>query len=347
MTLEQPQIKTRFIELAVTPDRKLRADIQEVPLRRLKLDPNNVRFHHLAEPLSDSEIEEKIWGENDTRDLFREILASRGLTEPPIVDSNYSIREGNRRIVCLRKLNEKTRKGEYATLGIREDLWDTVTCYVLPRDTSEKDVAILLGRFHVSGKKTWRALNIAAHVSELYSKHGLKHEDIRDYLSMSKTTVGRMIKAFEATTEYGKRYTDDKEWLGKFSYFYEAYKKKKLTEWLAKNGNPDRFMDWLGKDRLTRGEQVRKLSDIILIPDALDALDKKGFQAAIAVLSKTDPSVDNKFYGAVRDMVEQLNHVPREELIAAGSDQAKIQALQRLRDTVDDVLRNISAIKER
>jgi len=346
MTLEQPQLKTRYVELAVTPEKRLRLDIQEIPLRRLKLDPTNVRFHHLAAPLSDPEIEAKIWDEDDTRQLLREIIASRGLTEPPLIDSNSTVREGNRRLVCLRKLSEKTHRGEYATLGIREDLWDTVTCYVLPRDTPEKDVAILLGRYHVSAKKTWRVLNKAAHVYDLYMKHGIKHEDIGACRIMGKSTVGQMIKAFQATTEYGEKYKDD-DWLAKFSYFYEAIKRKKVAEWLSKNGNTTRFMEWLGNGRFVRGEQVRRLPDIIKIPEALEALDKKGFQAAIAVLSKTDPSVDNRFYAAVMDMTEKLNDVPRDELIETGNDPAKIQALQRLRDTVDGVLRNVSAIKER
>lgn len=345
MTLEQPQPRTRFLEVSVTPDKKLRLEIQEIPLKRLKLDPSNVRFHHLADTLTDQQIEAQIYEEDDTRKLLREILASRGLTEPPLIDSNNLIREGNRRIVCLRKLSEKTHKGEYATLGIRDDLWDTVTCYVLPRDTPEKDIAILLGRLHVSGRKEWRVLNQAAHISELYNTHHLTHDDLRDYLSMSKTTVGRMIKAFEATTEYGKKY-HDVEWLGKFSYFYEAQKKKKLATWLDKNGNGSMFMEWLGTNKLTRGEQVRKLPDIIQVPEAVDALNTKGFSAAISVLSRTDPSVDNKFYAHVRDMMEELNSLPRDELLNAGTDEARVQALQRLKSTVDDVLKNISALKK-
>src|SRR5947209_18107302 len=105
--------------MAIKQEKKLLHEIQEKPIRRLKLDPTNVRFHHLAAPLSDTEIEAKIWDEDDTRQLLREIIASRGLTEPPLIDSNSTVREGNRRLVCLRKLSEKTHRGEYATLGIR------------------------------------------------------------------------------------------------------------------------------------------------------------------------------------------------------------------------------------
>src|SRR2546426_3831008 len=230
------------------------AEILDLPLKKLKLDPNNVRFHHFANRLSDAQIEEEIWKESDTRDLFREILNSRGLSEPPIVDSSLVVMEGNRRLVCLRKLSERTHNGEYPQMP--ENTFDSVTCYVLPKDTSQKDIAILLGRLHVSGKKEWKALNQAAHIYELFNKHGASQADITNLMSMSKSTVGHMIKAFQLTTDYG-------------------------------------------------------------------------------------------FYARVKDMVERLNDVPREELVEAGTDPVKLEALQKLRDTVDEVLRNVAAIKQR
>src|SRR2546428_6273079 len=219
MTIEQPKMQNRYLEMSVTPDKKIRAEIQKVPLSKLKLDPYNVRFrHHPVKSLSDTEIAAIIWKEPDTKDLYREINTSRGLMEAPIVNSDSIVMEGNRRIVCLRKLSEKAHGGEQP--GTPEDYWDIVEVNVLPRDTPAKDIALMLGRFHVSGKKEWRALNQAAHIAELHNKHGLSQDDIHDFLSMSKPTVGRMIKAFDATTEYGKKFSSDKEWVGKFSYFY-------------------------------------------------------------------------------------------------------------------------------
>jgi len=345
MSLEQPRIENLYIEMAVTPDKKIRAEIQKVPLSKLKLDPNNVRFrHHPPKALSDNEIAELIWKETDTKDLYREINTSRGLMEAPIVNSNYVVMEGNRRIVCLKKLSEKAHSEDQP--GIPADFWDTVECNVLPPQTPPKDIALMLSRYHVSGKKAWRALNQAAQVSELHNKHGLSYDDIHEYLSMSKPTIARMVTAFDATTEYGKKFTKDKEWVGKFSYFYEVYKKPDLITWFEKNGNRDKFMEWLGTEKLAHGADVRELPRIIQVPDALSALDSNGFDAAMKVLSKSDPSVDSKFYGQVKNMIETLDSLPRDELIEAGTDQARIQSLQRLRETVDSVLKDISALKK-
>ncbi len=347
MTLEQPEMQTGFINLSVTPNKKLRAEIQQLPLKKLKLDLNNVRFHHRAEHLTDAQIEKEIWEEDDTKFLLREILASRGLSEPPIVNSNLVVVEGNRRVVCLRKLSEKTHKGEYSDKysDITQDHWDTVTCHVLPGDTPEKDIAILLGRLHVSGKKEWAALNQAAHIYELANKYGATQEDIREYLSMSKATVNHMIQAFKATTEYGEKYPEGGSWIYKFSYFYEMYKRKPLREWLETNSNSEKFQDWLGNGKLTRGMEVRQLPDIILMPEALNAMDSGGFAAALKLLQRSDPAIGNKFYARVKDMVEQLNNVPREELVETGNDPTRLGSLQKLRDTVDEVLRNVAAIK--
>ena len=333
----------RWIEFAVSPDRKMKAEIKKVQLKKLKLDPRNVRFHHLPGMLTDKEIEDRIWLENDTKALFREILASKGLTEPPMIDSTFLTREGNRRVVCLRKLSERTHNGEYP--GFEEDWWDSVLCYVLEPGTPEKDIAILLGRVHVSGKKEWRALNQAAHLWELAEKHGLTQDDVRSLFSMSKVTVNRMIRAFQATTDYGKAFPEDKDWVAKFSYFYELYKRPKLAEWADNNGNLALFSKWIVAGKLERGMDVRQLPDIIANPEALAAMDNGGVKSAVKVLARTDPSVESKFFGRVKDMIDALNEVPREELIAATSDDARRQALVNLRSTVDDVLKNVEALK--
>src|SRR3989454_1891618 len=288
------------------------AEILDLPLKKLKLDPNNVRFHHFANRLSDAQIEEEIWKESDTRDLFREILNSRGLSEPPIVDSSLVVMEGNRRLVCLRKLSERTHNGEYPQMP--ENTFDSVTCYVLPKDTSQKDIAILLGRLHVSGKKEWKALNQAAHIYELFNKHGASQADITNLMSMSKSTVGHMIKAFQLTTDYGKKYPEDTAWVYKFSYFYEMVKRKKtLGAWLEKDENKEKFMAWLAEDKIVRGMDVRKLPEVIDNPTALVALEEGGFDAARKVLAKADPSIDNRFYAHVNGMIDRLNEVPRDE----------------------------------
>ena len=332
------------VTFAVSPERKMVAQIREVPLKKLNLDQGNVRFHQLNRKLTEEEAEAVIWKEADTKALLGEIRASGGLSEYPFVDSNYVVREGNRRLVCHRKLSEMAHAGKVEEFP--KDHWDTVRCYVLAPDTPERDIAILLNRFHVSGKKEWRALNQAAHIWKLSEEHGLTQDAIRTLFSLSKVTVGRMIKAYQTTTDYGKRFQKkDPEWIGKYSYFVEVYKKAKLQDWVDHEGNMDRLMDWIATGKIPTGMDVRYLPDVIENPEAIAALDDVGIEAARQVLSKTDPSVDSSFYGRVLATIAALNEVPRDDLLAAATDEVRRQALVRLRDTTNEVLKNVEALK--
>ena len=91
---------------------EIKVEIREVPIDDLKLDPNNVRFKHIDRLLTDAKIEEIIWEEQDTRDLMKSIRVSGGLMERPVVSSDYVVKEGNRRVVCLRRLKNLAHEGK-------------------------------------------------------------------------------------------------------------------------------------------------------------------------------------------------------------------------------------------
>src|SRR4051812_19711271 len=80
------------------------ADTQDVPVSELRLDPENVRFFHIKDRLlTDSEMDELIWKEPASKALLRSILASGGLSNPPIITKGKTTKEGNRRLVALRR----------------------------------------------------------------------------------------------------------------------------------------------------------------------------------------------------------------------------------------------------
>ena len=61
MTLETSQQNTTVptkIQLSITGDKTIEADLKTIPLSKLILDPANVRFKHIAEPMSDEQIED-------------------------------------------------------------------------------------------------------------------------------------------------------------------------------------------------------------------------------------------------------------------------------------------------
>ena len=94
----------------------------------LKLDVKNPRLHSelglLARngQVTEAEIEEKIWEQNDTKQLLQQILADGGLIEPPFVRSDNVVSEGNRRLVCLRKItrNDEVAETNHITPEVRD-----------------------------------------------------------------------------------------------------------------------------------------------------------------------------------------------------------------------------------
>lgn len=324
----------------VTPDRTIEAELRAVPLKLLKLDPRNIRFKHIPQTLTDAEMEKKIWEESDTRELYNEIKFSQGLNEAPIVDSDYFTREGNRRVVCLRKLLEPVAKGKTA---IPREKIDPVQCIVLPKETPESDIAIYLTRVHVSGKKEWRALNQAAQVYELYNTHRFSYEQIRESVSISKQTAINMEQAYKKTLEYHTKYPDDKEWLGRYSYFYELFKPKSLREWTEKEGNVELFGKWVAEGKLKKGEEVRSLPKIISDPEAYEAFVSKGNKDAIDILSEKDPTADSMTYRRLQTALTAIQDFPRNELLHTVKNKAKLQLLEKLHAELGSLIKDIKS----
>src|SRR5690242_3913577 len=120
---------------------------QEWLVEKLRLDPQNVRFKHLEKLMSDFQIEDYIWQESDTKDLFRAIVASGGLSEKPFITAEGVVKEGNRRLVCLRKAREAARGKKLD--GVAPDAFDKVTVEVFEEGINPAQMDLWLARVHV------------------------------------------------------------------------------------------------------------------------------------------------------------------------------------------------------
>lgn len=249
------------VRLYVAPEAALEGEIVELELAALKLDSSNVRFRDRKRALEDSELEDIIWSEAATKNLMREILASRGLSEVPIVDAHMTVREGNRRIVCLRRLSKLAHDGKL--VGVAPQTFDKLLAVVLRRDVNEKNVALYLARVHVGGKRQWMAVNKAAHVFELHTRDGMSFDEIWRFLSLNRSTAERMIGAYRDTLKYREKYPDEAGWASKYSYFDEIYKRSDLREWIARKGNRERLMEWIYQERIRTGLEIRRLPLIL------------------------------------------------------------------------------------
>lgn len=355
MTMQEVQNRpSTKIQVQITKDKTVLGELIYIPLSKLKLDPKNVRFKHLDSSLTDKEIEQWISDEADTRSLLREIRFSNGLSEKPFVqetnDGNYLVIEGNRRTVCLRKIAEEIKSGKEKEITISNV--DPVQCIVIPKDVSEKWLAIFLARIHVSGKKDWAALNQSAHVYDLIHKHDYQYDDVANAISISKTTVTQMIKAYETTLKYRSKYPDDDLWLRRYSHFEELWKKKTLKEWANDPHNLDMFMKWVHDNQFPMAIKVRKLDPII--QDGKDAYKaiKKGatIDEAVEILRNHEQkrTITAKIADEVEDKVnefqELLQNFPRGKMKELAKDHEKMKRFEALYKEFGQIIKDIKTI---
>jgi len=326
-----------IVELEVTRGRTIPCKLVKVPIRRLRLNPNNPRIARRLPSSDETEIEDWLWQEEGTKRLYNEVRYSGGLSEKPIVDSGLTVIEGNRRIVCLRRLDSQAKNAELADYP--EDAFEMAQCLMLPPDTDPKDVDLLVARAHVSGKKEWAPLSQAEQIFDMVNKHNMPRSEVASALSLSPQRIEVMFEAFRATLEYGSHYHDDEgKWMHKFSYFYELFRRPSLSAWAKDGKNLAQFMELISgeKPRLSVGSQVRDLGAIVADKKAYGLLLSDGFERAFEVLKAKQSKIDH-----YTKTLEQASGVLLEltrDLQKLSKDRKRTRVLGDIKQRVDYIL---------
>src|SRR5690349_10553683 len=126
----------------------------------------------------------------------------------------------------------------------------------------------------------------------MHREFSLTQDEIATRLRMSKSRVNQLIRAFDVMkSKYLRKYPAPAG-IRKFSYFEELYKKPDLRDWLDSTSDAeDLFVDWVGKNKISQGVDVRELAPIVANEDAVKALSADGFEAAQRVLSEDNPAL--------------------------------------------------------
>lgn len=332
--------KAPIVDLEITKGRKIAARLVTVPIRGLRFSQNNPRVRYKSSGSDENEIEEWLWREEGTRNLYSEIKYSGGLSEKPIIDSSLTVIEGNRRIACLRRLDDQAKNGELP--GYLEETFEKVQCLMLPADADPKDVDLLVARVHVSGKKEWSPLSQAEQIFDMMSKHGMPAGEVASALSISPQRIRVMFDAFRATLEYGNQYPDDEgKWVHKFSYFYELFRRRQLNDWAKDGKNLAQFMDLISGERpkLWLGSQVRDLGAIIVDKKAFGLLLSSGFERAFEAVKAKQSKID-RYTKTLEEASEALLQMTREPLKLSKSS-PKAKALLDIKERVDYLLSKV------
>lgn len=299
------QVVVERIDEIVLDGAKVQVRGQDLVLDSIQLDPTNPRVANTVavgnfgsgEAMQQG-LRDILWSDSDVHDLYRSVLANRGLIERIIVRSNHVVAEGNCRTVVYRKLRENFPE---------DPAWRTIPARVLPADITDRQVAMLLGELHVGGKNEWSPFEKAGHIHKLFTQFGMVQEEIAKLLKTSKTAINHNIRAFEAMKNKYLRAFPGPGAVRKFSYFLELYKKPELRDWVGKSPEAlDEFVQWVGKNKIARGEHVRELCDIVTNTRALAAFSEQGREAALKILKHDRPELSSPLFKLMVEMTAAL-----------------------------------------
>ena len=310
---------------------------QDIPLDDVLLDPTNPRVantiaasHHGDGEAMQAALRDILWSDSDVHDLYRSVLSNRGLIERIIVRSNLVVAEGNCRTVVYRKLRENFPE---------DPTWRTIPARVLPDDVSDRQIAILLGELHVGGKNKWSAFEKAGHIHQLFMQFGMVQEEIAKLLKTSKTSVNHNVRAFEAMKNKYLVAFPGPGAVRKFSYFLELFNKPELRDWITRSPESlDDFVQWVGTEKISQGQHVRELKDIVSNPRALAAFGRQGREAALKILKQDRPELTSPLFKMMLDMTQAL-------------EDARLDDIQRVRkddnESARTIVRGLSEALER
>jgi ParB-like chromosome segregation protein Spo0J len=303
---KRPDVIVEQVDEIVLDGVKVQVRGQDLPLDSVLLDPTNPRIANTvavgnfgAGEALQRRLRELLWEDPDVHDLYRSVQANKGLVERIIVRHNRVAAEGNCRTVVYRKLRENFPQSP---------LWKTIPARVLPENITDRQVAILLGELHVGGKNKWSPFEKAGHMHKLFSQFGITQDEIAKLLKTSKTSINCSIRAFDAMKNKYLVAFPGPGAVRKFSYFLELYKKPELREWVTRSPEGlDDFVQWVGKNRIARGEDVRELRDIVTNSRALAAFKAQGRQAALEILEQDRPELTSPLFKLMIEMTEALD----------------------------------------
>lgn len=187
--------------------------IKDISIDNLRFDPFNPRLPRIYEQLDDSEIIEWMLQDASLIDLFSSIANNGYFGGEPIVvvkseGDNYIVVEGNRRLAAVKLLNnpslatikQSTIKDILQEREVK-DIPHSLPSYIL---TDREEADDYLGFRHVTGVKSWGALEKSKYTFKLFEEYKTKNKGSNDSIykklakkiGSKKAYVQRMVVGF-------------------------------------------------------------------------------------------------------------------------------------------------------
>lgn len=257
----------------------------------------------LGNSVTQEQIEQQLWDQDSTKDLFRDIKLNGGLVEEVIVRDN-EVLEGNSRLCAYRQLLKQAKE---TSDGEAIKRWGVIRAKVLPKDTSDRVVFAILGMLHIRGKAEWRPYEQASYLYRQASTYRMKPDELAAQIGHHESDVKHMIEAYKLMEKH--KITDT----NRFSYFFEFAKSKKLAD--CKEYIPagmdlaEKFSEWVREDKFPRAEAVRNDLPVILQDKSARAKFLNGqqtFQEALETARDHHPETTSSFYNKLKKATEAM-----------------------------------------
>ena len=321
---------------------------KKIPLKKIVLDIENPRIQYffdtnLENTYTQEQVKYALSGSNDQYEKLKEhIEANKGIYEAIWVlpkDDNFVVIEGNTRAFIYEELSEKY---------INDNKWKVIDAYILPRKIERSIINFIRLEKHLFGPTPWSAYEKARELHRLRENEDYSLKRLHDLTKLGKSEILTNIQAFKDMEDQYLRKFSGPSQREKFSYFVEFRKNKGLKTLVEKGElTLKQFCDWVGKDKFTRGEDIRKLSLVLNDAQAKNELNNNNFQIALDQLGHKNPAANSKLFEDIQNVIIGIDKMPFAELneIKDGLQQGKVNNLLLLYNKLNNLLKNIGIIQ--
>ncbi len=314
----------------------------EVDPDKVKLDTTNPRVSFSMSQLNKAERNEPaatllLTSQEDTEGLKRSIILSGGVQEPVYLRHDYTVAEGNRRVVAMRAAKE-----EYP-----DDLkFRRMPAWLIPKGIREDTIQDLLNEIHLGSVRGWAPYEKALQMRGLL-KVGLVEEEVAERYRMTATEVRSQIAAADMMDRLYFPITKDPkdpQHRAKFSYFLEFLKNGRLRTHAEKIKDlPTRFSKWVRDDKIPTGAKVRRLPKILDVDEAVKLLEVSGFDAADEFIAKQNPR-EQELYLVLERARTRLHNMPLTEVAELAESTDRLDILHGLQVQIQKTLDGASRL---
>jgi hypothetical protein len=319
---------------------RVQLELVEVDPDDVKLDPSNPRIGFSMKQLDAEEHDDPactllLTSQEDTEGLKRSIILSGGIQEPIYLRHDYSVAEGNRRVVAMRAAKE-----EYPD----DPRFQKMPAWLIHKTTAEHVIQDLLNEIHLGSVRGWAPYEKALQMRALV-KSGLIEAEVAERYRMTANEVRAQIEAANLMDRIYfpiTRDPADPEHRSKFSYFLEFIKNGRVQGHCeAVPDLPKKFAQWVRDGRINTGMRVRRLPKILGSEEATRLLEVEGFDAAEEYLAAQDPR-EQELYLMLERTRARLRDMTVTELAQLRDSPERLAIIKSLRLELDSVLSHVN-----